>query len=75
MPGLSFGAGFFFMRLALCSSALANAVVARADDLSAIFYNPAGLTQLRDHAINGDLMPISPELKLLLMPDRLPLAT
>ena len=45
-PGLSFGSGFALYEAGARSSALAGAVVARADDLSAIFYNPAGITQL-----------------------------
>jgi long-chain fatty acid transport protein len=43
-PG--YGSGFALYEGGARSSALAGAVVARADDLSAIFYNPAGLVQL-----------------------------
>jgi long-chain fatty acid transport protein len=44
--GQGFGSGFALYEAGARSSALAGAVVARADDLSAIFYNPAGLAQL-----------------------------
>ncbi|MFZ5449563.1 MAG: OmpP1/FadL family transporter [Thermodesulfobacteriota bacterium] len=40
------GSGFALYEAGARSSALAGAVVARADDLSAIFYNPGGLVQL-----------------------------
>jgi long-chain fatty acid transport protein len=45
-PGQGFGSGFALYEAGARSSSLASAVVARADDLSAIFYNPAGLVQL-----------------------------
>lgn len=41
-----YGSGFALYEAGARSSALAGAVVARANDLSAIFYNPAGLVQL-----------------------------
>ena len=44
--GQAFGSGFALYEAGARSSSLAGAVVARADDLSAIFYNPAGLVQL-----------------------------
>ena len=44
--GQGFGSGFALYEAGARSSSLAGAVVARADDLSAIFYNPAGLVQL-----------------------------
>ncbi len=44
--GPGYGAGFALYEAGARSSALAGAVVARADDLSAIFSNPAGLVQL-----------------------------
>ncbi len=44
--GPVYGSGFALYEAGARSSALAGAVVARADDLSAIFYNPAGLVQL-----------------------------
>jgi long-chain fatty acid transport protein len=46
-PGSVLGSsGFALYEAGARSSALAGAVVARADDLSSIFYNPAGLPQL-----------------------------
>ena len=50
-PG--YGSGFALYEAGARSSALAGAVVARADDLSAIFYNPAGLVQLPRISDNG----------------------
>jgi long-chain fatty acid transport protein len=44
--GPASGSGFALYEAGARSSALAGAVVARADDLSTIFYNPAGLVQL-----------------------------
>jgi long-chain fatty acid transport protein len=44
--GPGYGSGFALYEAGARSSSLAGAVVARADDLSAIFYNPAGLVQL-----------------------------
>jgi long-chain fatty acid transport protein len=44
--GQGFGSAFALYEAGARSSSLAGAVVARADDLSAIFYNPAGLVQL-----------------------------
>ncbi len=44
--GPGHGSGFALYEGGARSSSLAGAVVARADDLSAIFYNPAGLVQL-----------------------------
>ncbi|MCL4503301.1 MAG: outer membrane protein transport protein [Deltaproteobacteria bacterium] len=46
-PGYVLGSsGFALNEVGARSSALGGAVIARADDLSAIFYNPAGLPQL-----------------------------
>jgi long-chain fatty acid transport protein len=45
-PTTCLASGFALFEAGARSTALAGAVVARADDLSAIFYNPAGLVQL-----------------------------
>ena len=45
-PGSGLGSGFALYEAGARGSALGCAVVARADDLSAIFFNPAGLVQL-----------------------------
>lgn len=44
--GPAFGAGFSIFEQGMKASAQAGAFAARADDPSAIFYNPAGITQL-----------------------------
>jgi long-chain fatty acid transport protein len=64
-PGLSFGSGFALYEAGARSSALANAVVARADDLSAIFYNPAGLTQLPGLQVMGGLTAYFPRTEIV----------
>jgi long-chain fatty acid transport protein len=51
--GPGYGSGFALYEAGARSSSLAGAVVARADDLSAIFYNPAGLVQLPKIQIMG----------------------
>ena len=52
-PASVYGSGFALYEAGARSSALAGAVVARADDLSAIFYNPAGLVQLPGFQVMG----------------------
>jgi long-chain fatty acid transport protein len=47
------------------SSGLASAVVARADDLSAIFYNPAGLVQLPGFQVMGGFSFIVPRTEIV----------
>jgi long-chain fatty acid transport protein len=59
-PQMSFGSGFALYEAGARSSALAGAVVARADDLSAIFYNPAGLVQLPGFQVMGGISGIFP---------------
>ncbi|MCK8603242.1 hypothetical protein [Desulfoferrobacter suflitae] len=41
-----FGAGFALYEGSARGNALGGALVARADDPSAVYYNPAGITQL-----------------------------
>ena len=60
---LAYGSGFALYEAGARSSALAGAVVARADDLSAIFYNPAGLVQLPEFQIMAASRPSFPGLK------------
>jgi long-chain fatty acid transport protein len=45
-PQPSCGSGFALYEAGARATALGGAVVGRADDLSALFYNPAGITQL-----------------------------
>ena len=59
-PQTSLGSGFALYEAGARSSALAGAVVARADDLSAIFYNPAGLVQLPGFQVMGGIGGIFP---------------
>jgi long-chain fatty acid transport protein len=44
---MSFGGGFSVPEQGASSLGMAGAFIAKADDLSAIFHNPAGLTQLK----------------------------
>jgi long-chain fatty acid transport protein len=59
-PKTSLGSGFALYEAGARSTALASAVVARADDLSAIFYNPAGLVQLPGFQVMGGIAGIFP---------------
>ncbi|MCX5892318.1 MAG: OmpP1/FadL family transporter [Deltaproteobacteria bacterium] len=59
-PASGLGSGFALYEAGARSSALAGAVVARADDLSAIFYNPAGLVQLPGFQVMGGFSFIVP---------------
>lgn len=47
LPQESWGAGFALVQQGTAAMAQANAFVAEADDPSAIYYNPAGLNQLK----------------------------
>ena len=68
--------GFSLFEAGARSSALAGVVVARADDLSTIFYNPAGLVQLPGTQVMGGFSTffprqlISPPMALLRNPHR-----
>jgi long-chain fatty acid transport protein len=64
-PRLSLGSGFALYEAGARSSALAGAVVARADDLSAIFYNPAGLTQLSGCQVMGGMTAFFPRTEIV----------
>jgi long-chain fatty acid transport protein len=64
-PTSGLGSGFALYEGGARSSALACAVVARADDLSAIFYNPAGLVQLPGFQVMGGLAFIIPRVEIV----------
>jgi hypothetical protein len=55
LAGPAYGSGFCPLRGRRPQQRLAGAVVARADDLSAIFYNSADLVQLPGFRIMGSL--------------------
>jgi len=63
--GAGYGSGFALYEAGARSSALAGAVVARADDLSAIFYNPAGLVQLPKIQIMGGFTTFIPQAEIV----------
>jgi long-chain fatty acid transport protein len=63
--GPGYGSGFALYEAGARSSALAGAVVARADDLSAIFYNPAGLVQLPGFRVMGGFSAIMPRAEIV----------
>lgn len=56
----SFGAGFALYEGSARGNALGGTLVGRADDASAIFYNPAGITQLPGIQIMGGATAIIP---------------
>jgi long-chain fatty acid transport protein len=57
---VSFGAGFQVPEQGGAAMGMAEAFIGKADDLSAIYYNPAGLTQLKGTHIYLGLAGISP---------------
>jgi long-chain fatty acid transport protein len=63
--GPGYGSGFALYEAGARSSALAGAVVARADDLSAIFYNPAGLIQLPGFQIMAGFTTFIPRVEIV----------
>jgi long-chain fatty acid transport protein len=65
LAGPAYGSGFALYEAGARSSALAGAVVARADDLSAIFYNPAGLVQLPGFRIMGGFSTFLPRAEIV----------
>ena len=64
-PGSGLGSGFALYEAGARGSALAGAVVARADDLSAIFYNPAGLVQLPGFQVMGGFSFLLPRAEIV----------
>jgi long-chain fatty acid transport protein len=64
-PASGLGSGFALYEAGARSSALACAVVARADDLSAIFFNPAGLVQLPGFQVMGGFSFIIPRVEIV----------
>ena len=64
-PASGLGSGFALYEAGARSSALGCAVVARADDLSAIFYNPAGLVQVPGFQVMGGLAFIIPRAEIV----------
>lgn len=58
---LSFGAGFALYEGSARGNALGGAMVGRADDPSALFYNPAGITQLPGFQVMAGATLVAPE--------------
>ncbi len=58
--GRAFGAGFALYEGSARGNALGGTLVGRADDPSALFYNPAGITQLPGTQVSGGLTVIYP---------------
>lgn len=61
----AFGAGFALYEHGARGVSLGGAIVARADDPSAIFYNPAGITQLEGTWVMAGVSAIIPKLKIV----------
>jgi long-chain fatty acid transport protein len=60
--GVCSGAGFALYEGSARGNALAGGLVGRADDVSAIFYNPAGITQLMDLQVQAGATFIFPDM-------------
>jgi long-chain fatty acid transport protein len=64
-PASGLGAGFSLFEAGARGTALGCAVVARADDLSAIFFNPAGLVQLPGFRVMGGFSFLMPHAEIV----------
>jgi long-chain fatty acid transport protein len=64
-PALVYGSGFALFEAGARGSALMGTMVARADDPSAIFYNPAGLVQLPGLQVMGGFSLIVPRAEIV----------
>lgn len=64
-PASGLGSGFALYEAGARGSALGCAVVARADDLSAIFFNPAGLVQLPGFRVMGGFSIFVPRVEIV----------
>lgn len=56
---VSFGAGFQVPEQGVASMGMGMGFIGKADDLSAVYHNPAGLTQLKGNHVYGGLAGIS----------------
>ena len=64
-PASGYGSGFALFEAGARGSALMCTMVARADDPSAIFYNPAGLVQLPGFQVMGGFSFIVPRVEIV----------
>lgn len=64
-PASVYGSGFGLFEAGARGSALMGTMVARADDPSAIFYNPAGLVQLPGFQVMGGFSFIVPRVEIV----------
>jgi long-chain fatty acid transport protein len=65
VPAAGYGSGFALYEAGARASALMGTMVARADDPSAIFYNPAGLVQLPGFQVMGGVSFIIPQTEIV----------
>jgi len=63
-PGKSPGAGFALYEFGARGNALGGTLVGRADDPSAVYFNPAGITQLEGEQMMVGVTAISPSAKI-----------
>jgi long-chain fatty acid transport protein len=63
-PGKSLAAGFALYEFGARGNALGGTLVGRADDASAVYFNPAGITQLEGEWIMAGVTAISPSAKI-----------
>ena len=64
-PAVGYGSGFALYEAGARASALMGTMVARADDPSAVFYNPAGLVQLPGFRVMGGASFILPNSEIV----------
>jgi long-chain fatty acid transport protein len=63
VPAQSFASGFALPEQGSAAMGMASAFVAQADDATAVWYNPAGITQLDGTRIAGGIVGIYPSFK------------
>jgi long-chain fatty acid transport protein len=63
IPSTVWAAGFGYYEHGAKATAMGGAFVARADDASAVFYNPAGIAFLEGNYITGGVHPVKPSFK------------
>ena len=64
VPALAFGNGFYSPTVGTRASAMGGAFIGLADDYSAVYWNPAGITQIKGMEVRGSFQVITAEVPL-----------